>query len=90
MTRTAIIHNAALSHITVAASIEEWMIEAIEQTDAALTAHAILNAAIEAIADITASLDAYADGIEMPMLAELRAMHSALRNVIAWATQAAA
>lgn len=90
MTRTATIHAAARTHITVAAAIEEWMIEASEQADAALTAHALLNAATEAIADLQASLQEYADGVEMPMLKELQAMHSAMRNVCRWAAATAA
>jgi hypothetical protein len=90
MTRIAAIHFAAHTAITEAAAIEDWMLEADGAADVALTAHAIRNAAIEAREDLQVALSAYADGYEMPMLAGLRAMDSAMRNVMAWASAVAA
>ena len=83
-------HIAAASiALEIAASVEDWMIEAYTAADVALTAHAIRSAAVEAIADIKMSLAAYADGYNVPG-ADLYAMLTAMQSVIEWANTVAA
>lgn len=80
---------AAATALEIAASVEDWMIEAYTAADVALTAHAIRSAAVEAIADLKVSLVAYADGYNVPG-ADLYAMLTAMQSVIEWANIVAA
>ena len=89
MTHANRIVAAAAEAIEIASNIEDWMIEAFNAEDAALTAHAIRGAAIEAIEDLKASLSAYADGYNVPG-PELYSMLSAMRSVLQWADATAA
>jgi hypothetical protein len=74
---------AASEFATVALSIEDWMLEASEQADVALTAQAIANATTEALVDAQAVLAMYANGYDVNMR-EFNACYSALKNVLAW------
>lgn len=89
MTHTNRITAAASEAIEIASNIEDWMIEAFNAEDAALTAHAIRGAAIEVIEDLKVSLSAYADGYNVPG-PELYSMLSAMRSVLQWADATAA
>jgi hypothetical protein len=89
MTNANRIAAAATEALEIAASVEDWMIEAYTATDAALTAHAIRSAAVEAIEDLKMSLAAYADGYNVPG-SELYAMLTAMQSVIEWANTVAA
>ena len=89
MTHANRIAAAAAEAIEIASNIEDWMIEAFNAEDAALTAHAIRGAAIEAIEDLKVSLSAYADGYNVPG-PELYSMLSAMRSVLQWADATAA
>jgi ApbE superfamily uncharacterized protein (UPF0280 family) len=82
--------NASASEFTTfALSIEDWMLEASEQADVALTAHAIANAATDALVDAQAVLAMYANGFDINVR-EFNACCSALKNVLAWTRTVAA
>ena len=82
--------NAAASEFTtLALSIEDWMLEASEQADVALTAHAIANAATDALVDAQAVLAMYANGYDVNVR-QFTACCSALKNVLAWTRTVAA
>ena len=74
--------NASIA-IQTAQNVESWMLEADTEQDRDRTAYAIANAALETLEDLDMSLAAYADGFAVPVH-DLRAMRSAMLNVMAW------
>jgi len=83
------VNAAAAEFVTVALSIEDWMLEASEQADVAVTAQAIANAANEALVDGYAVIDMYANGYEVNVR-EVNAYCSAMKHVLAWTRSVAA
>jgi len=73
----------AVDAIITADRIENWMITADTQEDRARTAHAIRNAATEALEELSAVQKRYPAWDLLP-LSEIRAMHSAMKNVLKW------
>jgi hypothetical protein len=88
MTQNAV-NTAAASFVSITASLEDWAMEAAEMADITDTAHAIANAAREALVDGAALWTAYADGYTVDTNT-LRIQINTLRAMVEWAAGLAA
>jgi hypothetical protein len=83
------VNTAAASFVSITASLEDWAMEAAEMADITDTAHAIVNAAREALEAGAALWAAYADGYAVDTNT-LRIQINTLRAMVVWAAGLAA